>query len=259
MSILDKLFKIHQQLTLQLEQLQSSIQCLPEGKLLCSRNGKHTKWYLSHGANPIYIPKKDSTIAQSLALKKYYELQFKELSHQLQILTQSITYLQRVPMESDQLLSSDSLYNDLLLKSFQSTFNATKWAHEHYHTNTKYAEGLIHKCISGLMVRSKSEVIIANSLISNQIPFRYECELTVDNSILYPDFTILHPTTKQIYYWEHFGLMDNNNYRENAFNKLKLYGNNDIIPSINLITTYETATHPIDSSQIQDIIENYFK
>ena len=259
MSIFDKLIKIQQQLMLQLEQLQSSIHCLPEGKLLCSNNSKQTKWYLSHGSTPIYIPKKDFALAQSLVLKKYYQLQFDELSHQLQILTRSITYLQRVPRKSEQLLSSNSPYHDLLIKSFQSLFNATQWAHEPYHTNTKYPEGLIHKCISGLMVRSKSEEIIANSLISNQIPFRYECELAVDNAFLYPDFTILHPTSNQIYYWEHFGLMDNSNYRDNTFNKLKLYGNNNIIPSINLITTYETTTHPIDSVQIQDIIDKYFK
>ena len=43
--------------------------------------------------------------------------------------------------------------------------------------------------------------------------------------------------------------MENETYRENAYNKLKLYGQNGIIPSINLITTFETKSHPIDSGK----------
>ena len=41
---------------------------------------------------------------------------------------------------------------------------------------------------------------------SNQlfnIPFRYECALTLGNTTVYPDFTIMHPNTGELIYREH--------------------------------------------------------
>ena len=59
------------------------------------------------------------------------------------------------------------------------------------------------------MLRSKSEAMIEQALFYANIPYRYECKLELDNKILYPDFTMLHPETKEKYYWEHMGMMDN--------------------------------------------------
>ncbi|HKM34969.1 MAG TPA: hypothetical protein VJY54_09540 [Lachnospiraceae bacterium] len=53
-------------------------------------------------------------------------------------------------------------------------------------------------------------------------------------------------------------MMSNSAYRDSAFNKLKIYGDHNIIPSINLITTYETQTNPINSKKVHHIIEEYF-
>ena len=74
----------------------------------------------------------------------------------------------------------------------------------------------------------------------------------------YPDFTIRHPRTGEVYYWEHFGMMDEPPYAKKAMSKLNLYIENQIIPSINLITTYETKDHPLDLTQIKSIINYYF-
>lgn len=71
-------------------------------------------------------------------------------------------------------------------------------------------------------------------------------------------FTIRHPKTGEVFYWEHFGLMDNPTYSKNAYSKLQLYTNHGIIPSIQLITTYETKEHPLTAETIEKIVENYF-
>ena len=72
------------------------------------------------------------------------------------------------------------------------------------------------------------------------------------------DFTIRHPITGEMVYWEHFGLMDEEEYRNSVYKKLKLYCDNGIIPSINLITTYETKQHPLDANHVEAIIKEYF-
>ncbi len=127
-----------------------------------------------------------------------------------------------------------------------------------YEQNPKHPEQLIHKTASGKLVRSKSEAMIDLYLYTKQIPYRYECSLQLGETTLYPDFTILHPHTGEIIYWEHFGMMDEPFYYQKVFPKLQLYTAYGIVPSIRLITTYETRTNPLSSEVIEKIIEHYF-
>lgn len=95
-------------------------------------------------------------------------------------------------------------------------------------------------------------------LHNNDIPFRYECSLNLNGITVYPDFTIRHPKTGKFYYWEHFGKMDDPHYVKTTLSKLELYISNDIFPSINLITTYETNNNPLDIEMVENIIQYYF-
>ena len=133
------------------------------------------------------------------------------------------------------------------------------WLNSPYKKNTKHPENLIHKTASGHFVRSKSEALIDLALYTNKIPFRYECALELENIILYPDFTIMHPISMEIYYWEHFGKMDDFLYRQNTGSKLQTYCVNKILPNVNLIVTFETQDSPLSSQEVQEIIEHYFK
>lgn len=132
-------------------------------------------------------------------------------------------------------------YHTLLSSSFQPhSEELSTWMNFPYEQNPNYPEQLAHHTLSGHFVRSKSEVLIDMALYMNHIPFRYECALTLGNITLYPDFTIKHPQTGVIYYWEHFGLMDEPAYYKSAYSKLQLYTTHNIIPTVQLITTYET-------------------
>ena len=104
----------------------------------------------------------------------------------------------------------------------------------------------------GKKLRSKSEVIIDMLLYKYQIPFHYEERLVLNGFEMYPDFTIRHPMTGETMYWEHFGLMDNEIYRNNVYQKMKRYCENGIIPSINLIATYETNDHQLNIEYIDN-------
>ena len=54
-----------------------------------------------------------------------------------------------------------------------------------YKCNPSHPENLIHKTMQGHLVRSKSEVIIANTLYMNQIPYRYENQLEIKKESSY--------------------------------------------------------------------------
>lgn len=83
---------------------------------------------------------------------------------------------------------------------------------EYQTMNEWYEEGKIHKTLAEQMVRSKSEVIIANILFDRDIPFRYEIPLRASDGTFYlPDFTLtMHG---EEWYWEHLGLLENEKYR----------------------------------------------
>ena len=75
---------------------------------------------------------------------------------------------------------------------------------------------------------------------------------------MFPDFTVRHPQSGEFYIWEHFGKIDIPSYAQNSFQKMQLYTSSGYIPTINLITTYETKEHPLTAKKIEDIVQQYF-
>lgn len=250
-----------------ISRLEASLRALPDGNLICTRNGskgQYVRWYANTGNGLRYLSKKERELAKKLAQRKYLSLELAKLIKQLEHLTDpEFIRNQNIYSEKICALTSDSSpYAGLLAdysKDFQvGAFTPDIWQNASFPTNPSHPEHLLHKSLSGEKLRSKSEVIIANALFMNHIPYRYECELLLGEVSLFPDFTILHPVTHEVFYWEHFGLMNNPDYRNNASQKLRLYLENQIYPSERLITTFESDTLPLDSGKIQHLIEQYF-
>ncbi len=226
--------------------------------MCCAKNGNGYKWYSLSDDTPKYIYKKNRQYAEKLALKKYYILSLQDFEKELKAIDLCLT---KYPQEkqTNLLFEQEPEYVKLLSGYFvpsDSTYN--NWFSEPYEKNTNYPEGLKFKTNSGILVRSKSELIIANILYANSIPFRYECALNLGGMVLYPDFTVMHPKTCQIFYWEHFGMIDNPSYANSATNKLHTYISNNIYPTINLITSYETKDNPLNVDLVEEIIKFYF-
>ena len=106
----------------------------------------------------------------------------------------------------------------------------------------------------GLRVRSKSEVIIADILEENSIPFLYEKPLAFDAGVFHPDFTLLDIKERREIYWEHFGLMDDMEYRNNAFSKIRKYEANGLYQYDSLIWTFETGKYPLNIKDIRKMV-----
>jgi len=117
-----------------------------------------------------------------------------------------------------------------------------------------YEEGKIHRTLADIMVRSKSEVIIANLLYDRNIPFKYEIPLYASDGTFYlPDFTITWNGEK--WYWEHLGMLDKEVYKNHWEIKKEWYKKHGF--SKRLIVTEEKEG--IDSKKFEEIIQNYFK
>jgi hypothetical protein len=72
---------------------------------------------------------------------------------------------------------------------------------------------LVYLTDNGELVRSKSEWIIAAKLKGAGIKYQYEQPLILDGVERYPDFTIRDEDAGTVWYWEHNGMLDDDEYR----------------------------------------------
>lgn len=114
----------------------------------------------------------------------------------------------------------------------------------------RFKLGRIYQTLSSHMVRSKSEVIIANILFERKIPFEYEAGLLVDGKQFSPDFTI--KWGGKTYYWEHLGLLEQEQYKSAWEIKKAMY--KEHFPG-RLITTTESA---VLSKTAESLVNQYF-
>lgn len=128
---------------------------------------------------------------------------------------------------------------------------AEEWRSGNYVTNPRKPELKKYSAAGGIMVRSKSEKIIADRLWAHGVKFRYEAQFLIEGREFYPDFTIRLKDGKLII-WEHFGLLDNNEYADNASRKLDLFRRAGYKQHTNLICTDEDDIKSLE--KIDDII-----
>ena len=138
---------------------------------------------------------------------------------------------------------------------------ASKWQSIQYKKKSEFSDeasraGLL--TMKNEHVRSKSEVIIANILKAKDVPYHYEYPVKISSSITFhPDFFCLNKRTRQEFYWEHCGRMDEPEYARSMVKRLSLYSRKNIIPGKNLILTMETYEHPLNTKDVEQLVESF--
>ena len=233
----------------------------PQGRIRISQNGGHPEYYLVTERGSLrgkYLPHSQKTLARQLAQKDYDARLIKLLQKEISALQNYMKQTcngRAIPELYDSLCPARrSLITPAILTNEQY---AARWLDVSW-TGRPFASDAPYICTArGERVRSKSEVIIADTLFRYNIPYRYEFPITLKRSnsddirrdlgrsiTLYPDFLCLNTRTRTEFYWEHFGLMDSTEYSNNAAGKLRLYTENGILAGRNLIITMETQTEP---------------
>jgi len=124
--------------------------------------------------------------------------------------------------------------------------------------NRFFEANLVNKTANGILVRSKSEVIVANALYNAGIDFEYEKSIDLgEDGIKSPDFTIEDAESGTVFYWEHCGMMSKPSYRRRWENKKAVYEKHGIVEGKNLIVSYDKPDRSIDSQEIQQLIDKY--
>jgi hypothetical protein len=120
---------------------------------------------------------------------------------------------------------------------------------------------LVHKTRRGDLVRSKSEIVIADALFQleqeGKLRYTYEKPLMLADTQRWPDFTIEAGT--ETWYWEHCGLLDDPDYESRWKRKHAAYAREGIAewseacPAGRLIVTADGKRQGLDSDRIHEI------
>ncbi len=203
-----------------------------------------------------YYTKAELPLAKKLMLKQYLNIRLEELAHLKALLTAQLEYEQKWMGLSERYFAEHPEHMDLLAEFFtRKSEPLTVWMNAPDTAAAPFQEERVIQVNSRLYVRSKSEALIASVLYEHSIPFRYEEPLVLGNRIYYPDFTIRDPKTGEVFIYEHFGMMDDEDYVQRAIDKLADYVKYGLIPAINLIMTFETKSDPLDVIRIENALE----
>lgn len=245
------------------EEKKKSLQNVPEGSLrICSFGGKVQYYQRTDPKdfNGAYIREKDIALAKKLAQKDYDKRVLQSIDKELNAIKKYVTAYPKTRAEE----IYESLHKDrqLLVNPIMETDEQyiNKWQNITYH-GKEFDEDMPEiYTAKEERVRSKSEVIIADILNAEGIPYKYECPLKLKGGrILYPDFTVLNVKLRREMYWEHLGMMDDAEYVEKAIQKISVYEQNGIFQGDRLVLTYETRKSPIDLRVVRRIVGRWLK
>jgi len=166
-------------------------------------------------------------------------------------------YQEVSPQTVEQMLGKAYQCPDLAETILQGNKNYKKWGNQPYERSTKYLENLIHRTIKGDFVRSKSEVIIANTLYPKGLQYRYEELTKVGQYTFAPDFKIAVPRQNKIKILEHFGMMNNSEYRKNALWKIDVYLDAGYKPYEDILFTFDDFDGGIDTKNLDTLINSF--
>ena len=238
------------------------IKSFPEGRLRISKSGRQIRYYHvlpSGNSSGTYIPRDKRDIVSILAQKEYTRQFIVSARKELSRLEKCIRILS--DNDADRVYQDMTLYRKQLIEPYilPDELYTVRWLEKEFKTNSFNSEGKIYETQKGEMVRSKSEAILADMLYEMKIPYHYEQALKLRNNIIrYPDFTLLKEMTREVMYLEHFGLLDDEEYRKSCIKKLDEYRKNGIYPGKNLLITLESQDSPLDIGGTRKMLKDIF-
>lgn len=211
-----------------------------------------------------YIPKKDIELAVRLAQQNYNHKIEKSIGPAIENL--SLAYKSLNELNQKIMLEKFSPHRVPLITTLTKTENdyIQFWQQQTYQRKQFAADEAIYFTQKNERVRSKSKIIIADTLCNLKIPYHYEYPIKLKTSnknytTLHPDFLVLNPLSRKEFLWEHLGKLDDINYLNDALKRIKLYISNGIFPGRNLILTAETSSQPLERKLVENIINGILR
>ena len=250
-----------QELIILKSQREQALQSAPKGTLhIHTQKNKKTQYYhkCTSDQKPQYIKEKDYYIAEALAQKEYNQKIICAAADELEAIKKyekSFPELTAEEIYENLTEERKKLINPMILpeKQFIEEWESVKYTGRSFDKDAPE-----HYTSKGERVRSKSEVIIADSLRRAGIPYRYEFPIELYyGKVVYPDFTILNVRLRKEIRWEHFGMMNKEDYVEKTVRKINDYEMSGLYSGEHMIYTFETMESPLNQKIINLMIQRY--
>lgn len=214
-----------------------------------------SKQYDTHGK---YVRKKDVSKVKNIVQNEYNINLYRSLKKESKMLNDSINFYENNNIE----LIYDSLHpgRKKLVEPVYLPIDdyVSDWIKVEYERKNFEDDANEFYTSKGIRVRSKSEVIIADILDRYNIPYRYEYPIYLKGwGYVYADFYCLNTSTRVEFAWEHFGMMDNEEYSKKAVSKIDKYLQNGYFLGKNFIASFESSIQPLSTKSIEKIIKEY--
>ena len=228
---------------------------LPKGSLSVSKE-KGNMYY----CQKVYIDGKRVSISLDPHIDEHRTIikelmEKKTLVHGMPILKRNIKNLKGTANKLQEYHPKMFQYGDKLGSEYylEGDVCVKDWLKKPECQNPSYLEHVIHETKRGPKVRSKSEVIISDVVYDHNILYKNVTRLWINGRWVYPDLELLHPKTRELFWWEHLGKLEDPNYVFKNLDKINVdYARSGIEVGKNLILTYETKDRPLTRSVVEE-------
>lgn len=241
--------------------LQQSLDHAPEGSLRVIRNRRQYQFFhrlSKQDKKGTYILRQNRELAARLAQKDYDGKLLEALNEQQRVI-QSFLEHYNPDVVREVYAGLTEARKQLVEKGFLTDEEfVEKWIGEPYPKMGFNVDDPEYYTSRGERVRSKSEVLIAEALTRHNIPYRYEYPVFDGNRMIgVPDFNCLNVRLRKDYYWEHLGMLGDQEYAERNVKKIEKYTLAESFDESRLILTFETQKHPLNTKVVEEKIRRY--
>lgn len=238
-----------------IQKKEKEITKLQQGNIRANKHGKGFQYYLRSGSsdkNGTYLPKSEKRTIEQMLQHEYDEKVLITAKKEMVLLTRLNKIYDTGAIES--------IYEKLpqgkqtLVHPITETDEqfVQRWEKIQFKKLAFQSDAPEYYSNKGERMRSKSEIIIANLLEQLNIPYIYEFPLTLDGNVtVHPDFTLINAGSRRLIYWEHLGMLDDEEYMNKAIAKIRRYEDNGYYLGEQLLITGESNTKPLDIKHVK--------
>ena len=234
---------------------------IPEGRIrICSSHGRTQYYLLKDSSDKVgeYIKHKDLDKVLTIAQNEYNQRVLKAAAFEKKCIRKFRKDIQGNQMEDlydkigkhrQRLITPVSLSDEEYVK---------KWLSVEYDGQVFINSNPNYYSRKGERMRSKSEVIIADLLDKYNVPYLYEFPVElVDIGTVHTDFRTLNVRKRKVILWEHYGMMDDYDYRDDKMVEIEKYNMSGYFTGENFIYTMETSKKRLNVQYVEMLIKHY--
>lgn len=258
---LKDLVKLKEETHMHMQRISKRLENAPEGSLRISSKWNKQQYYhktCSDNPHGKYITVQNRPLAVRLAQKDYDTRLLKVLNEQQKAIDRFLNDFD--PEAAEQVFRKMSDQRKALVTpEYLSDEEFIRlWSSQSYKRLGFKENDREFYTAKGERVRSKSEILIADALLRNKVPYLCECPV-YNNGVIFaaPDFKCLNVRQRKEYYWEHLGMLGDQNYSNHNIIKMDKYSLADDFDESRLILTFETDSHPLNTRVIEEKIRKF--